>query len=356
MPTRLSSRKLTGRLAEFPLIEDLAHRFGQTGRSVLCGIGDDAAVLRPPPGHLLLLTTDLLAEDVHFTCSTATFDEIGYKAAAANLSDIAAMGGVPRYLLVSLAIPAGRTQAEIRRLYRGMMSACRPYQVELIGGDTSASRQGLFISLTLTGTAKPGQVLTRRGAQVGDLLYVTGTLGDSLAGLQLLSIAKRRRVEEVPAIRRQDRQYLIERHRRPSPRVAVGRLLAAHRFATSAIDLSDGLSGDLAHICEQSGVGAEVDASALPLSPACLRYAMARHKDPVQLALAGGEDYELLFTVSPGNGAGVRQLARSVGCRLSCIGKIRPKRIGLRLVGSNGPPRKLVVTSYRHFEAAPQAQ
>ncbi|TPW07097.1 MAG: thiamine-monophosphate kinase, partial [bacterium] len=143
MPPHHSRLSSAGRLAEFPLIEDLARRFGATGRSVLTGIGDDAAILQPPSGSLFLLTTDLLAEGVHFDLTTATFEAIGYKAAVANLSDIAAMGGIPRYLLVSLAIPSSHTRAEIRRLYQGMMSACRPHRVELIGGDTSSSRQGL---------------------------------------------------------------------------------------------------------------------------------------------------------------------------------------------------------------------
>jgi thiamine-monophosphate kinase len=351
MPPHHSRLSSAGRLAEFPLIEDLAGRFGATGRSVLIGIGDDAAILRPPSGDLFLLTTDLLAEGVHFDLTTATFEAIGYKAAVANLSDIAAMGGIPRYLLVSLAIPSGHTQAEIRRLYRGMISAGRPHRVELIGGDTSSSRQGLFINLTLAGTAKPDHILTRGGARVGDLLYVTGTLGDSLAGLQLLTGAQGRPVRAGTSLSKEARRYLVERHLQPTPRLAVGQLLAKHRLATSAIDLSDGLSGDLTHICKQSRVGAEVDMLTLPLSPACLDYAEAYRKNPFELALAGGEDYELLITVSPKNKTKVERLARSFGCRLSRIGRIRSRKRGLTVIGPDGSSHKLAITSYRHFEA-----
>ncbi|MBM4132456.1 MAG: thiamine-phosphate kinase [Nitrospira sp.] len=351
MPSRHSRLSSAGRLAEFPLIEDLARRFGTTGRSVLLGIGDDAAILRPPSGDLFLLTTDLLAEGVHFDRATATFEAIGYKAAVANLSDIAAMGGIPRYLLVSLAIPAGHTQEEIRRLYRGMMSACRPHGVALIGGDTSSSRRGLFINLTLAGTAKPSHALTRSGAKVGDLLYVTGTLGDSLAGLQLLTATRGKPNRTGNGLRKEARRYLVERHLRPTPRLALGQLLAKHRLATSAIDLSDGLSGDLAHICKQSRVGAELDMLTLPLSPAFLDYAEARRKNPFELALAGGEDYELLVTVSPRNRTRVELLARSSGCRLSRIGRIQSQQQGLTVIEPEGRSHKLALTSYRHFEA-----
>src|SRR5207247_2322887 len=169
-----AARPSVSQLGEFRLIRHLRRRFRQTGRAVLRGIGDDAAVIRPSSGHALLLTTDLLAEGIHFDLRTATFEDIGYKAAVANLSDIAAMGGRPQYMLVAVAIHASRTSSDVDRLYRGMMRACRLPQVELVGGETSASRHGLFLSITLTGFVQAGRVLTRDGARVGDLLYVTG--------------------------------------------------------------------------------------------------------------------------------------------------------------------------------------
>jgi len=333
------------RLREFQLIEHVRRLFGHTGPSVILGIGDDAAIITPPPGRHLLLTTDLLVEDVHFSHSTTTYEDIGYKAAVANLSDIAAMGGAPHALAVSIAVPRSMNVADVTRLYRGLMAACRPYGVSLIGGDTSASRQGLFLSVTLTGYVAPGRALRRDGARAGDLVYVTGTLGDSLAGLRLLDTRMRK------GLARRDIQYLIARHHRPTPRIQAGQFLVARKLATAAIDLSDGLSGDLAQLCEQSAVGVEIDAAALPLSRAGRAYAVATKTDPIQLALRGGEDYELLFTVPASKRAALDRFRRHAGCRLTPIGVIRPKRFGLTLRTSRGDVLPLRNTSYQHFSS-----
>ena len=331
------------RLREFQLIEHLRRRFGRTGPSVVLGIGDDAAIIKPPPGRHLLLTTDLLLEDVHFTRATATYEDIGYKAAVANLSDIAAMGGTPHALAVSIAIPSSGTVSAMDKLYRGLMAACRPYGVALIGGDTSASRHGLFVSVTLTGHGAPKRILRRDGAHIGDIVYVTGTLGDSLAGLQIL------KTRLGKGLRRRDSRYLIGRHHRPTPRVQAGQFLASRGLATAAIDVSDGLSGDLGHLCEQSEVGAEIDAAALPLSRAGLAYAAATGTDPVRLALCGGEDYELLFTVPASRRAALERLRRHAGCRMTPIGVIRPRRFGITLRTGRGDVLPLRNTSYQHF-------
>jgi thiamine-monophosphate kinase len=331
------------RVREFQLIEHLHRRFGRAGLSVILGIGDDTAILKPLPGRHLLLTTDLLVEDIHFTLSTATYEEIGYKAAVANLSDIAAMGGTPHALAVSVAIPSSRTVSAMDKLYRGLMAACRPYGVSLIGGDTSASRHGLFVSVTLTGYGVPTRILRRDGARIGNIVYVTGTLGDSLANLQLL------RTRSKKELRRRDVRYLVTRHRKPTPRVQAGQFLAAHGLATAAIDISDGLSGDLVHLCEQSGVGAEIDAAALPLSHAGRAYAVETKTDPIQLALRGGEDYELLFTVPATRRAALERLRRHAGCRLTPIGIIRPKRFGIKLRTGRGDVIPLRNAGYQHF-------
>lgn len=336
-------------LGEFGLIRRLHRRFGLTGRSVLRGIGDDAAVIRPSAGQTLLLTTDLLAEGVHFDLASTALEDVGYKAAVANLSDIAAMGGTPQHLLVAVAIPPSRSSFEIEQLYRGLMRACRLHGVDLVGGDTSASRHGLFLSITLTGTVTPGLALTRDGARAGDLIYVTGTLGDSLAGLTLLERIREKRPDAIGGKNQRHRRYLIDRHLHPTPRIKEGRLLSTHRLATAAIDISDGLSGDLAHICEQSEVGAEIDETSLPLSPACRAYAAACRTDPIRLALTGGEDYELLFTVRPAHRAKLDRLAQRTRCRFSLIGRIRPKGAGIRLKKATGASQRLAITSYQHF-------
>jgi len=343
----MARRKAATAIQEFPLIRQLQRRFERNSPSVIQGIGDDAAVVSILPGDWTVLTTDLLAEGVHFDLRTAALASVGYRAAMANLSDVAAMGATPRFLLVSIAIPPTLRTADVTQLYRGLMQACDRYDVLLIGGDTSASRQGLFLSITLLGTVKRGQALFRHGATVGDSLYVTGTIGDSLAGLQLLT--KRRRTARSPRLRPADRRFLINRHLHPTARVQEGLWLNQARLATSAIDLSDGLSGDLRHICEQSRVGAAVDVAQLPLSPACQAYAETQGIDPATLALAGGEDYELLFTVAPRHERSLERQARARGFQITKVGVIRPRTFGIQTTSIDGPARPLPVTSYQHF-------
>jgi thiamine-monophosphate kinase len=336
---------------EFDLIRALHRHYGRRAASVIQGIGDDAAVITSRAGQWAVLTTDILTEGVHFDLRTATMADIGFRAATANLSDIAAMGGTPQYLLVSLAIPRTGTRHQVLQLYKGMMAACRPHQVSLIGGDTSASSGGWFLSVTLIGMVPPHKALLRSGAQIGDLLYVTGTIGDALAGLRLLNERPARPARHHPRtpLSTRHRKFLIGRHLRPTARIAEGKWFSTRRFVTSAIDLSDGLSGDLRHICEESHVGASLDLGALPLSPACWAYAASRELDPVDLALTGGEDYELLFTVSPRQRLRLERTALKRGFSLTCIGKIHPLRFGIQAVSLDGQRHRLANTSYNHF-------
>ena len=337
------SRRTSPVSSEFGLIRLLEAQTRHPDRQVYKGIGDDTAILKTSSTEWTLITTDLLAEAVHFDPATSSFEDIGYRAAIANLSDIAAMGGTPRFMLVAIAIPPTCSTAQIQRLYRGMMEAAAPYQVSLVGGDTSASKQGLFLSITLTGVVQPSQALLRSGARVGDRLYVTGTLGDSQAGLDLLRSRRR------PALRPAHARFLLARHHRPSARIAEGQWLVKQGLAGAAIDLSDGLTGDLRHICEESAVGAEIIADALPLSPACRAYAAARRLDARQIALQGGEDYELLFTVPRSKQARFERLAGKTRLHFTCIGSITSKRLGLRLRTGTDTTQPLPVTSYEHF-------
>jgi thiamine-monophosphate kinase len=343
--------KTSSPIHEFDLIHTLRKQYSLRTPSVIRGIGDDAAVITSKAGQWTVLTTDLLTEGIHFDLRTATMADIGFRAAAANLSDIAAMGGTPHYLLVALAFPRTASKQHVLQLYRGMMAACRPHRIRLIGGDTSASNGGWFISLTLTGKVLPHTALFRNGARVGDHLYVTGTIGDALAGLKLLNEPPARvtRHSRTATLSAKHRQFLIGRHLRPTARVGVGQWLNTHGFATSAIDISDGLSGDLRHICEESHVGAELDLGALPLSKACRAYAASRKLDPIDLAQTGGEDYELLFTVSPRQRLRLEQSAVERGFALTCIGKIRPHRFGLQALSPQGQRYPLAHTSYEHF-------
>lgn len=337
-------------LHEFQFIETLHRRYGKTGHNVIRGIGDDAAVVTPLKGHETVITTDLLAEGVHFDLKTATLEDIGYKAAAANLSDIAAMGATPHYLLVSLAIPSSQAASEMQRLYRGLMSLCGRHGVELIGGDTSASHHGLFLNVVLIGSVSIGRALTRDGARAGDLLYVTGTIGDSLAGLRLLSARHKHQRALLPSVKL-SAQKLIQRHLRPTPRLEMGQALSSQRLATSAIDVSDGLAGDVRHICERSQVGVDIEADALPISSALRKYAGMNKLDPIDVALEGGEDYELLFTAPPRHRKTVEQLGRQIGCPVSCIGMITPSSNGLRIKNRAGIVRQLPMLGYQHFAA-----
>ncbi|HPW15122.1 MAG TPA: thiamine-phosphate kinase [Nitrospira sp.] len=340
------SRRTSSVGSEFGLIRLLQAQAARPDRQVFKGIGDDTAILKTSSHEWTLITTDLLAEGVHFNPATSYYEDIGYRAAIANLSDIAAMGGTPRFMLVAIAIPPTCSTQQIQRLYRGMMQAANPYRVCLVGGDTSASRYGLFISITLTGTVQPRRALLRSGARVGDRLYVTGTLGDSRAGLDLLTATAR---AGAAKLRPTHTRFLLARHHRPSARIAEGQWLVKHGLAGAAIDLSDGLTGDLRHLCEESGVGAEVLAGSLPISPACLAYALAHGRDPQQIGLQGGEDYELLFTVPRRKQEQFEQLAEKTGFCFTCIGSITPKRLGLRLRTAAGTAQPLPVTSYEHF-------
>ena len=343
----MASRKATQPIQEFPLIRQLQRRHERRSPLVRKGIGDDAAVVSIPAGDWAVLTTDLLTDGVHFNLRTTSLASVGYRAAMANLSDVAAMGAVPRFLLVSIAIPPALRATDIHALYRGLMSACDQYHVHLIGGDTSASRQGLFLSITLLGTTAQGLALFRKGARVGDGIYVTGTLGDSLAGLQLLTSHQVPRRET--ALSRIDRDFLVDRHRHPTARVREGLWLNQAKLATAAIDLSDGLSGDLRHLCEASRVGADIELSRLPISSACRAYAGRQKMDPSTLALAGGEDYELLFTVAARNEQKLDRQARAKRFLVTRIGTIHPRRFGLQSLASDGTRTSLPITSYRHF-------
>jgi len=336
------------RIGEFDLIQRIrnATRLPQAVRSaVLTGIGDDAAVLKTRPGRVLLATTDLLAEQIHFDLTDTTYRQLGYKAAMVNLSDIAAMGGAPRFVLIALALTSRQTPSDVAALYAGFATACRNAGAAIVGGDTSASRTGLFLSVTVLGDAPPKALLRRSTARPGDHLYVTGTLGDARAGLEILQRRTKQsgkgRGEGGPA-------YLIRRHLMPTARLIEGRLLAERRLASAAMDLSDGLAGDIRHLCKESRVGCLIDQRQLPLSRPLRAYARAGRRDPAAYALAGGDDYELLFTVSSANVPRLESLIRRRVLRATHIGHITPASRGLRLIGADGTVQPLTAMGYEH--------
>lgn len=281
-------RRLKGELA---LIEALAEKFGPPPPGVVLGIGDDCAAVSPKGTGHLLWTVDTLVEGVHFDLSYITLAQLGWKALAVNLSDIAAMGGEPRHALFSLGWPPERDPARALMLADGLARAAREYGVAVIGGDTVASPGQLAVTITLLGRAPARRMLRRAGARVGDLIYVTGELGEAAAGLQTL---KRR-----PDLDAHLKQALVAAFLAPKPQLAAGRLLAAQSLASAAIDLSDGVASDLYHLCRASRVGAAIPAAAVPISPRVLAAAPYLKADPLRLALMGGEDYHLLFTSPP---------------------------------------------------------
>jgi len=337
---------LLSHIGEFQLIQSISRGFSLRGRRPLVGIGDDAAILSHPSSTHLVISTDLLVEDIHFSRDTASLYDIGYKAAVANLSDIAAMGATPIYILVAVALPSHLKYHDWKELYRGLSVPCKAQGVQLVGGDTSASRSSLFLAITILGEVAPNHGLTRSGAKEGDVIYVSGSLGNSAAGLACL---RRQTLHGKTSTLRQPMKFLVSRHLRPTPRIALGRLLSSHRFASAALDLSDGLSGDLFHLCQQSRVGALIQEAGLPLSPHLIACASQMKVDPLHWALHGGEEYELLFTVPPQNQRRLELAVKKLRIPVTLIGVIRPHRSGLRIVHQDGTTQKLVPQSYVHF-------
>jgi thiamine-monophosphate kinase len=299
------------------LIAELSRIFGEPPGQVVCGIGDDTAVIGPDRDFNLLWTIDALIEGVHFDLSYTSLGLLGRKALAVNLSDIAAMGGEAQYALLALGWPPERDLQGALELARGMQSMAREYGAALIGGDTVSSPGGLTMSLTVIGRIKPDELLRRDEARAGDLIYVTGSLGQAAAGLEVLRLGMKL-AEEI-------KNPIIQVFLDPRPQLAAGRVLARNHLATAAIDLSDGVASDLDQICLQSGVGAVVEGSRVPISAAVREAAALLGKEPLDLALKGGEDYHLLFTVDPDKQPNLHEyFSRADLPSPICIGTIVP--------------------------------
>lgn len=325
-------------IGEFGLIDLLKEDTIIDPANVVTGIGDDAAVFLSTPRQLQLLTTDMMVEEIHFRLKTTTPWQLGYKSVAVNISDIAAMGGLPRHAVISIAIPPYIDIPFIIALYKGMKEICHEHGVNIIGGDTVSSPGGLVINVALLGEVEPAHLLKRSGAQVGDLLVVTGTLGNSGAGLELLARANW-----------EDYDFawpLVTAHLTPRPQVKAGRVLAA-AGASSADDISDGLASEVNEIAKASNVGIRVYADKIPLSGS-LREAVALIGKPaVHYALYGGEDYQLLTTIAPARYQAA--LAEEAGVPLTVVGEVVAAEEGILLIGADGTSRKLVPGGYNHF-------
>jgi thiamine-monophosphate kinase len=287
------------------------------------GIGDDCSVLDIPRGHQVLVTTDFSLEDVHFRRAWHPADSVGHRCLARGLSDIAAMGGIPRAAFLSLALPSALPQRWVDEFLAGFLKLAQRYSVTLAGGDTAQSPAGILADIIVVGAVPTGKAILRSGASVGDIIYVSGTLGASVATLQELRSGKKPRPSAHP------------RHFYPDPRIAVGQYLREKKLASAMIDTSDGLSTDLRHICDESGVGAIIDSAALP---------SVNGDDDLQFSLHGGEDYELLFTAPPN-----RRIPRQIaGTTITRIGEITRGRT-IKLKAPDGKSHPLQAGGWEHF-------
>jgi thiamine-monophosphate kinase len=288
-------------LGEFGLINRIARQFDKRQNlETIWGIGDDAAVIDNGGENYLLVSTDMLIEGVHFDLAYTPLKHLGYKAVAVNVSDIAAMNGVPKQITVSVGLSNRFSVEAIDEFYEGVKIACESYKVDLVGGDTSASRSGFVVSVTATGLVNKSKIAYRNGAKANDILCVTGDLGSAYLGLQLLEREKQvflSNPEMQPEL--EEKQYLVERLLRPEARTdVVYELLEAGVVPTSMIDISDGLASEILHICIQSGVGVNIFEDKLPIEDISFLTASEFNLSPITSALNGGEDYELLFTIN----------------------------------------------------------
>ncbi len=330
-------------LGEFGLIDRIRAQLPAHGGDVLVGVGDDVAVLRADGGRVWLATCDVQVEGAHFLKERIDPRDLGWKALAVNLSDIAAVGGLPRFALVSLGLPNGLDVAFVDGMYAGMREEAEAFGVEIVGGNVSRSRLGVFIDIFLLGEAPRENVLLRSGARAGDRVLVTGTLGDAAAGVALLLSPERSAGESF-------RRVANARRDRPSPRVREGALIGSSHLATAMIDVSDGLAADLGHICERSGVSVRILAGKLPVTEENRLLSREHSGDEWQLSLHGGEDYELLFTAPPGRAEELAErIARETGTPVSIIGEILPAGRPPELALPDGSSALLSGAGWDHF-------
>jgi thiamine-monophosphate kinase len=317
-------------LPEKSLIQGIRRAVRTPGKSFRVGIGDDCAVLKPPPGHEILVTTDFTLEGIHFRKQWHPPEVVGRRCLTRGLSDIAAMGGRPLAVFLSLAVPGKLPQKWVNRFMSGLLDLAHEFKVPLAGGDTAQSPREILADIVLLGSAPQGTAVLRSGARPGDRIYVTGHLGGGSAALKEFLTGRKPRPKH------------FQRHFHPVPRIAIGDFLRSRGLATAMIDLSDGLSTDLAHLCEESKVGAEIYADDIP------RASVGPLQTPVDLKLAlhGGEDYELLFTARP-----TEQIPRHIArVPVTLIGHIT--RAGnIRLRKETGSLTKLKPEGWEHFNS-----
>jgi len=331
-------------LGEFGLIKHLTEKLEYIQPSSLKGVGDDAAVIAPPAqDEVILFSTDMLAENIHFDLTYTPLRHLGYKAVAVNVSDMCAMNGRASQVVVSLAISNQFSVEALDEIYKGIRFACQEFGVDLVGGDTTSSRSGLVINVSVIGIAKKDEVVYRSGANVGDYLCVSGDLGSAYAGLFLLERAKKT-FEKDPA-EKPDMQgygYVLQRQLMPQARIDIIELFhLSGVIPTSMIDISDGLSSEVHHICRSSEVGCLVDENKIPVNEETAKVALEAGVSPTVFALNGGEDYELLFTLNPGDLNKIKDPTK-----ITVIGEIMPAKDGIKLAGRDSKIYELKSTGW----------
>jgi thiamine-monophosphate kinase len=332
-------------IGEFGFIDRISQGCLIQPKGIIKAIGDDAAVYRHETNQLALVTTDLLVERIHFLRDATSGYNLGYKALAVNLSDIAAMGGTAENAYISIAIPDDCSLDFLEDIYRGMKSLATEFNVNILGGDTTGSKRDLIINIAVTGSVPESEVLFRDTAKAGDVILTDGFLGDSRAGLHLLLNQIR---ADKPCL-----DFLLNAHLLPKPSLLEGRFLASRQGLHAAIDVSDGLSSDLGHILNESKVGARLIADQIPLSPALLQFCQYLKFDPIEFALAGGEDYTLLITVESDQADSVvKDFSDTFHRPLYPIGTIIESNV-LELVDADGRERTLAPTGWDHFKDEP---
>lgn len=326
------------KMDEFGLIKNLTMRVPTKGTHVVVGPTDDAAVLDVGAGEKLLATTDTMVKGPHFLDETMSPFDIGYKAVAASISDIAAMGGEPRHVLMTLGIPADTETEFLEAIYDGVGQICNEYQCAVVGGDVVRTDGPLFVGTTVLGAITSAPLL-RSGAEPGDVVFVTGTVGDSAAGLDVLL--------GRPNVGEDDVSHLVAEHQRPRPQVVAGQILSLEH-ATSCDDISDGLASELNEIAAASGVRLRIDAARIPIHTATRNVARAKGKEPLDYAFYGGEDYQLVGTATPFSYARILARCESMGIQITQIGRVE---LGDGVVAELPDGRLDVVTAkgYNHF-------
>lgn len=331
-------------LGEFGLIDHITEMFKNTQDSTVLGIGDDAAIIKHE--HSTVVSTDMLIEGVHFDLSYVPLKHLGYKAVAVNLSDIYAMNATATQITVSIALSNRFPVEAVKELYEGINLACKTYGVDLVGGDTTSSQSGLVISVTAIGQQEEHKITRRTGVKDGDLLVVTGDLGAAYMGLQILEREKAV-FKENPASQPdiEAYSYLLERQLKPEARKDIPKLLADLEVQpTSMIDLSDGLSSEIIHLCKQSNVGMTIYEEKIPLDPVVINACEEFNLDSTTIALSGGEDYELLFTISQEDFPKIK-----ANPNFSIIGHALPKSSGMHLVTRGGEQIEIKAMGWNSF-------